>query len=664
MGNALRRCLLGILLVVSGLENNGVHSGPTLTAAVSAYSAAQDAIVKDSSSDTPVGLNPNPWVWNNPPSAGSLTDGNWGLEAIRVPQMWNLNDYIKRAGNKILIAVLDAGFEDRNGDGLDDHPELVNLKTIVFDNGAFAAGAVTNAHGQHVAGIIGATFNNGLGIDGLNPFAQMIGVSPRLKMGQSWQNSWDLLIETLERLLRAYLEVRVVNISMSYNWPINTQLKVNPNTDKEAQKLVEHQGLRMRRLAAEFSHVLFVSAAGNDSPKRFNYPSEILAMWASPLNWAALGPDLEIDGQVFKKAQNILVIESIDAIWDGERNHRKSDFSNMGGHLSAPGGRILSTVLKEKYDTFDGTSMAAPHVTGLISYLLAFDSSLTVAEIKELLFKNSLPVDDEQAKGRGPNGEGPAPRIDAFATALGIDSIRSGHPVQRALVDVDDCTPDGNQRINDSGKDFVSLCADGLRGDGNIDMRDFRAFRDALLYVEGKYRQNLDGSAKHPKKDLNGDGCVHEFDPPNCPYDENLYPRFDFNGDGKLSRDDAIAFKGVLKTDLQVLMELWGSGPTADIEGWSAEDLPKLLDSVDLHINFSGLIAALELDEVRVSFSNAPSRLLTPRAPNLIATVPAFATIQIEAQGIKDGIVVVRSCAQLRPLEPGQDVRVELKDCF
>ena len=93
--------------------------------------------------------------------------------------------------------------------------------------------------------------------------------------------------------------------------------------------------------------------------------------------------------------------------------------------------------------------------------------------------------------------------------------------------------------------------------------------------------------------------------------------------------------------------EMWGRGLNADIEGWRAEELPKLLDSADLHLDLLGLIAALGLDEVRVSISNAPSRTLTPRAPKLVATVPAFAAIQIEAQGIKDGIVVVRSCARL-----------------
>lgn len=137
----------------------------------------------------------------------------------------------------------------------------------------------------------------------------------------------------------------------------------------------------------------------------------------------------------------------------------------------------------------------------------------------------------------------------------------------------------------------------------------------------------------------------------------------DRNGDGKLSRSDAIVFKGVPKTDLQVLMELWDSEPNADTEGWKAEDLSKLLDSADLHLDLSSWIAELGLDEVRVSVSNAPSLVLTSKTPKLVVTVPAFEVVQIEVKGIKNGAVIAGSCAQLRPLEPGQDVRVELREC-
>jgi subtilisin family serine protease len=654
MVRTLRLFFLALLLS-GGLRSSEPEA--FLVAIISAPTDAQDPVVKDNSSDIPSGLNPNPWRWNFPASSGKETDGNWGLEAIRVPQLWNLNDFVRRAGHwqKFFVGILDAGFEDRDGDGIDDHPDLKNLKTVMLsEDGKPKPGAVTNYHGQHVAGIIGATFNNRLGIDGVNPFARMIGISPKIPQGQDWRASWGTLIETLAELLKHFPNIRVVNVSMSYNWPVNTRLKVNPNLDGEAQKLVIGHGLLMRRLAALYPNVLFVAAAGNDSPKRFNYPTEIHAQWASPLNWAALAPDFELDGELFKRAENILVIESFDAILPGEHNYRKSDFSNVGGHFSAPGGRILSTVLREKYDTLDGTSMAAPHVTGLVSYLVAFDPSLTVSEIKELLQRSARAIEPESAGGRGPNGEGPAPRIDAFSALIALDSLRSDRPVQRALVDVDDCTPDGNLRVDAHGRMIEALCPDGLRGDGNIDMRDFRAFRDALLYAEGKLK-NLDGAPNHPKKDLNGDGCVHDADPKTCPIPENAYARFDFNGDGLISREMRSEFNGSLLTDLEVLMGVWGSGPSPDTEGWQAHDLLELLDSADVHVDLTSLGS---FEQLEISVSGLPERLISSEQRWVTVTVPAGRALQIV---LRNG--VLRLCAPIGPLEPGQDLWVVPKPC-
>lgn len=656
MDRTLRLLFLAFILL-SGPRPHEPAPEALLVALITAPSSAQDPVVKDNSSDVPPGLNPNPWRWNWPPSSGKETDGNWGLEAIRVPQLWNLNDYVKRAGHwqKFLVGVLDAGFEDRDSDGVDDHPDLKNLKTVMLsDDGKTKPGAVTNYHGQHVTGIIGATFNNSLGIDGVNPFARMIGISPKIPQGQDWRASWEILIETLTALLRNFPGIRVVNVSMSYNWPVNTRLKVNPNIDAEAQQLVIKHGLLMRRLAAAYPNVLFIAAAGNDSPKRFGYPTEILAQWASPLNWAALAPDLDIDGTLFSRAENILVIESFDAILPGEQNYRKSDFSNVGGHFSAPGGRILSTVLKEKYDTLDGTSMAAPHVTGLISYLLAFDPSLSVSEIKELLQSSAQAIEPESAGGRGPNGESPAPRIDAFGALIALDLLHPGQPVQRALVDVDDCTHDGNLRVDAYGREIETLCPDGLRGDGNIDMRDFRAFRDALLYAENRFK-NLDGSPTHRKKDLNGDGCVHDADPTACPIPENIYARFDFNGDGIVSRDAKAEFNGSLLTDLEVLMGVWGSGPSADTEGWRAQDLRELLDSADVHIDLS---AFAESNRITVTAADLPARTLSTSQRWLTVTVPAGRALQLQLEGQGE-----RRCVQLSPLEPGQDLWVMPTSC-
>jgi hypothetical protein len=83
-------------------------------------------------------------------------------------------------------------------------------------------------------------------------------------------------------------------------------------------------------------------------------------------------------------------------------------------------------------------------------------------------------------------------------------------------------------------------------------MKDFRRWRDALLQVEGRASAHLDGSPRHPKKDLNAnDRWPADGD------DENVFPRVDFNGDGRVSRDGVGVLPGALGgavlTDLQVL---------------------------------------------------------------------------------------------------------------
>ncbi len=616
---------------------------------------AVDPSVRDRSSNTPEGLEPNPWRWRAPRTAGP-----WGLEAMRVPQLWNLNDLAARRRAVIGTGVLDAGFQDDDRDGFNDHPDLTHVQTLVFDpeSGRLEPGAVKGAHGQHVVGILGATVGNGLGIDGLNPFARVVAVSPQIPRDRrGLEAAWEVVLAALERLLEEHPEVRVVNLSLAYNWAINGRLKIDPNVDRGAQGLAERQGLRVRELAARFPDVLFVAAAGNDSRNRYGFPYEIQAKWASPFGWAALGPT--VDG--WAPAPNVLIIEAVDDVLPGERQHRKSDFSNVGGHLSAPGGRILSTVLNGRYDTYDGTSMAAPHVTGLIGYLWALEPSLTVEELKALLFRTARPVLPEVGGRTGPEGEEPAPLVDAFAAALAIDLIRGDEAVQRALVDVDDCTPDGNLRVDPLGRVVEGFCPDGRRGDGAVDMADFRAFRDALLALEG--RGALDGPPDHPKRDLNGDGCVHGAQP-GCPYPERVYPRFDFNGDGVLDRKAKAPFKGRALTDLEVLMEVWGAGPGADTEGWRAEALPGLLDSVDLHLDLTELFEREGVERVEVRATGAPAREATAERPRLVITTPLQPRVRVHVRGFSaEGALRVERCAVVEPTAPGQDLWVALKAC-
>jgi len=184
-------------VVILGIADTGDLNGldaamgilaasPTVELAVEDVVLGPTTISVPSAATDPGG---SPWIWNLPPSNGAGLDGNWGLEAVRVPSMWNLNDHASRQGGHPLTAVLDAGFDDTNSDGANDHPQgdLPGLRTYIYDwtTAQFVPGGTTNTHGQHVAGIIGARFGDGIGVEGVNPFVAGKGSTPDLFIGIS-----------------------------------------------------------------------------------------------------------------------------------------------------------------------------------------------------------------------------------------------------------------------------------------------------------------------------------------------------------------------------------------------------------------------------------------------------------------------------------------------
>jgi len=88
---------------------------------------------------------------------------------------------------------------------------------------------------------------------------------------------------------------------------------------------------------------------------------------------------------------NIIAVAALD------RSDKLASFSNYGAttvHLGAPGVDIYSTTAESdtSYDTYDGTSMAAPHVSGVAALVKAKYPSLTLAQLKARLIDNTRPV--------------------------------------------------------------------------------------------------------------------------------------------------------------------------------------------------------------------------------------------------------------------------------
>src|SRR5262245_23938643 len=121
------------------------------------------------------------WTW------GTRTGGgNWGMKSARFPQAWNFLESIRHKSQSTVTGIVDAGFEA-------GHPDLSSTLTVATQvcpvGGACRAiGNKPAPHGTHVAGIIGAAYDNDLtpkqdgksvGVSGGNPVATMRGFSSK-----------------------------------------------------------------------------------------------------------------------------------------------------------------------------------------------------------------------------------------------------------------------------------------------------------------------------------------------------------------------------------------------------------------------------------------------------------------------------------------------------
>ncbi len=499
------------------------------------------------------------WEWNT----RETNDGNWGMEWARIPQMWNFHDAIERLANErngsfemfFSTVVHDEGFVSD-----DDHFEIEPAEITEALPGR------GEVHGTQVVGILAAESERG-GIEGVEPFVDLASyATPMTQFAALKAVEW----------LAENEGPRIICQSFAVPW--EGQL---PNADPELQDAVAMYGDVLDDLLASLEArekaPLIVVAAGNDG---------VDARWAGAAQYASLA----------KGSEHVIVVGAQQRNTGGP-----ADFSNTNVDLYAPGTDVLTTLPEDGYGLMTGTSAAAPHVAGVASYLLHLNPFLRNLSLKEILMKGNR-------VGLFIPGVTEPGNLDAFASVMNIDTIAPAAEgtMLRFLLDIDDGSEDGNVRASLTGavelmsapeddrsfdelpEDAVvipndDIDEDGARGDGRIDMADFRRWRDWLLLGE---RHALNGGGEHPKLDANRNG---KWFP-----DENetmLYPRGDFNGDGKMDRDTKVLVNGLLEeegplTDLEVMTE---SGSWVD-EEVAVEELPMLIDSIDVWVSAEQLL--------------------------------------------------------------------------
>lgn len=203
-------------------------------------------------------------------------------------------------------------------------------------------------HGTHVAGIVGAKRGNSMGVDGIadNVRIMTIAVVP---------SNGDERDKDVANGIRYAVDNGAKVINMSFGKRFSP---FKPQVDAAIRYAEEHD-------------VLLVHASGNNAENYDSIP-------------AYPRPEFEDGGT----ARNFMTIGNSTAYLNEKLPAGSSNYGSRTVDLFAPGTDIESTIPRDGYAAFTGTSMAAPCVAGVAALLRSYFPNLTAIQVKEILMKS------------------------------------------------------------------------------------------------------------------------------------------------------------------------------------------------------------------------------------------------------------------------------------
>lgn len=311
----------------------------------------------------------------------------WNMKSAGIDQAWNLTT----RNENVKIAVIDSGVDPNHPD-LIDH--LENLEDVwneergpdVYRN-PFTGQTVNyggkdgNGHGTHVTGVIAATMNNQIGVAGVA--GEGIRIVPIKATDYAGNTDAAVLTAAFQRAIDR--GVRVINIS------------IGGPASKSTQALVDVIQLALQR------NISIISATGNESSRLQGNIAPITVPAAYPgvigvgahtqfdkvASYSNGGPEIDLvaPGGGGRSAQSAEGAQ----IWSTWPSYQTFEYFQK---------RVTSTY----YAATSGTSMACPHVTGVVALMLSREPALTPAQIRSRLIATADDIDApgfDEASGYG-----------------------------------------------------------------------------------------------------------------------------------------------------------------------------------------------------------------------------------------------------------------------
>ena len=454
-----------------------------------------------------------------------MPDGNnWGMEAIDAPGAWEYKDEL----SDVNIGILDSQFDVNHEDLIFSEKPLYNDRALKNDEIKW------DNHGTHVAGTIAATFDNKKGVTGVSIHTNLYGVSVEGLETQKYQSmqGWNIAFN----YLIAKKKCKVVNVSMGYDqisfeaskgekvatealneWStqIGNFLKIlidkkysfvicaaSGNQNKVTKKDVKYlyfrkdanDPLNTSDSLAYYSYKDFkdyCSIFGNKKGKEYfsyykNKKNEIEKRLEGGNVDAKFGLFGAIKDETVKK--RIIIVGSVENLGTkrqvagiiGKKKHkgyRIAELSQCGARVDvvAPGEDIYSTI-KNKYGLKSGTSMASPHVTGVVGLIFSAKPDIDADLVKKIII-------DSAEGSYGTEEYGLVNAKNAVEMVRGNSSHKKSEAINDRQQENSDSEASAYEIYQNAAKKITDTGAWREKMDGTVEMK--------LSSADGKQKSNL-----------------------------------------------------------------------------------------------------------------------------------------------------------------------------
>ncbi|MBD3166969.1 S8 family serine peptidase [bacterium] len=360
--------------------------------------------------------------WNPQPVPGELDEPDWGVERINAPTVWDWG----YTGEGVIVSVLDTGvhyshpdLEDHMWDGGDEYPnhgyDFYNNDNDPMDD---------HGHGSHCAGTVAGDGTGGTQT-GVAPDATIMALKVLSGGGSGAQSAvWDAMDFVLDQGGDV--------ISMSLGW--TNESSGNRQTWRENFETLDVGGVTSAVAVGNERNWGYPPRSPGDCPSPWRHPDQT----GTGTQGGVISIGATNQGNTYASFST-----PGPAVWTGVPGY--NDWSVLiVPDIAAPGVDITScNNWGSGYQQMSGTSMATPHIAGVIALMLSKSELLIPAEIDSIMEVTSIDLGQD-----GKDNDYGSGLVQADSAVLNVN-VALGH-LQGSVVDYNTGEPVVGAAVNAS----------------------------------------------------------------------------------------------------------------------------------------------------------------------------------------------------------------------